>query len=456
MTPQPLTNETDAITYVFRSLAASDWQRRGLDEDTRDLTPTRRLLNLLDLPGQRREYAVVTGSKGKGSVTAITARLLRALGHRTGMVTSPHLTTYRQRFRIDGAMISEADLVRLINQLRPAIDRVQAELGPGQYLSPQGIFLALALTWFDEQDVTAAVIEVGRGGRYDDNSLVPNMLSLFTPIILEHTRYLGSTVARIAWHKAGIIKPHSYAYSLPQSADVMDVIRTEAESKDAVFEWLAPRDMGQMVEPLPDGQRVDFGRYGVVDLPLLGHYEIDNASLAIWAAGNMHGRLGSTIKHGEANYVQRIRAGLESVLWPGRCQQMQTAPRVYVDGSINPHSAARYLDSVRDRLTPPVVGVLAVPADRDLAGVCAVLAPACDTLILTATARNVAISFRAPDDALAIARRYHHDVRYAPTVAEAHAQATARAGEAGSVLMALAQPAIGDLMAVYGEDYAQI
>jgi dihydrofolate synthase / folylpolyglutamate synthase len=187
-------NETEAITYVFNSLASTDWRNRGLDEETRDLKPTQTLLERTGLlRTSRREYAVVTGSKGKGSVAAFTARLLQSLGHRVGLVTSPHLTTYRQRFRVNGRMISEADLVRLISELAPDVDAVQANLPSGRYLSPQGIFLAVALRWFDELNVSAAVIEVGRGGRFDDNALVPNMLSLFTPIVLEHTRYLGSS-----------------------------------------------------------------------------------------------------------------------------------------------------------------------------------------------------------------------------------------------------------------------
>ena len=127
----PFTNETDAITYVFQSLANSNWRTRGLDEDTRDTMPTARLLQQLGLPGKRREYVVITGSKGKGSVAAITAKLLESLGHTAGLITSPHLTTYRQRFRVNGRMISEDDLVRLVNQLQPTIDAVLATLPAG-------------------------------------------------------------------------------------------------------------------------------------------------------------------------------------------------------------------------------------------------------------------------------------------------------------------------------------
>lgn len=451
-------NEYEAISYVFQSIARINYQQRGLDEHTRDITPTKRLLAALNLPDKSMEYVVVTGSKGKGSVSAITAKLLSSLGHKVGLVTSPHLNTYRQRFRINGRMISESSLVRLMDQLAPTIDKITASLNENQYLSPQGIFLALALTWFQEQDVSAAIIEVGRGGRFDDNALVPNMLSLFTPILLEHTRYLGDSVERIAWHKAGIIEPHSYAYSLPQTPEVMTVLRKEAELQEATLEWLAPMDLAQYVRDTEKGMIINFGRYGEIELPLFGRYEIDNASLAVWAAGNVHNRLNMKprIAHSSPEYVERIRHGLETVIWPGRAQKMQDAPQVFVDGAINVHSAKSYIESVKGRLSDPVVVVLAVPVDRDMDAVYREFAPLSKTLVLTRTDRNVTIHF--PDEATArpIAEQYYADVIYTHSVEDAVTVAREKAGEQGTVVMSIAQPAIGDLMTVYDKIYEQI
>lgn len=455
------TTETDAVTYIFNSLAATNWRSRGLDEDTRDTTPTEKLLAIHGLLNTRREYAVVTGSKGKGSITTITANLLRHLGHTVGTITSPHLVSYRERIRVNGKAIPLDDFLRLTNWLAPTINSLQSTLSDDKYLSPQGIFLAMALKWFDENGVTAAVIEVGRGGRFDDNALVPNTLSLFGPIILEHTRYLGPTVERIAWHKAGIIKPHSYAYSLPQSPQVMDVLRTEAETLNAEFEWLAAMDMGRCVSITESGVRMELGRYGEVHLPLMGLYEIDNASLAVWAAGNIHARLAG-VSHNSDDYVKRIRAGLETVVWPGRCQKMQESPAVYVDGAINVRSVNLFLDSVRDRLTAPVITVAVVPLDRDYRAVYEALAPVSDTMIFSRTARNITINF--PDESLALstmrevlqAQGRDMPLAYAPDVEAAVALAVERAGANGTVLMAIAQPAISDVMLLYGLTFEQI
>lgn len=453
--------ETDAVTYIFSSLASFNWKYRGLDEETRSTAPTQRLLEMHNLLASRREYAVVTGSKGKGSVTMFTGQLLRHLGHTVGTITSPHLVSYRERIRVNGRAISTEDFLRLTDYFAPSIDEITASLAENQYLSPQGIFLAMALKYFDEQGVNAAVIEVGRGGRFDDNALVPNMLSLFTPIILEHARYLGPTVERIAWHKAGIIKPASYAYSLPQSPAVMEVLGREAEAVGASFDFIVRNDMAYPIASVPEGFRVNFGRYGEVTLPFYGRYEIDNASLAVIAAGNMHARLGG-VPHASPEYVQRIRAGLESLKWPGRCQKLQDVPAIYIDGAINTMSVQILLESLKDRLSAPVIVITAVPLDRDYPAVYRQLAAVADEIVITGTTRNVTINF--PDETLAravmqealidVARQI--PIHYTSHVKQALEVAAERAGTQGTVIMAVAQPVIGDTFEHYGLLYEQL
>lgn len=162
------------------------------------------------------------------------------------------------------------------------------------------------------------------------------------------------------------------------------------------------------------------------------------------------------IKHGTAEYIARIKQGLETVFWPGRCQKLQDAPAVYIDGAINPLSAKSFVDSVRDFLTQPVVAILAVPKDRDLAGVCKIFAQISDTIILTETERNIAIPFPNPDEALAVVRTYHQQVYYSPNVASAIDLAKQHATRDGTVLMSVAQPAIGDAMAYYNLTFDRI
>lgn len=455
MTMQRFTSEAEAVTYIFRSLRKLRDVDRGPDELSRDTTPTRRLISdagLLDAP---REYAVVTGSKGKGSTTLMTAKILQHLGHTVGMITSPHLVSYRERIRVNGRAIPVEDFTRILSELAPAIDEIEAGLSEMQYFSPQGIFLALALRWFDEQRVNAAVLEVGRGGRFDDIAVVPNRLSLFTPILLEHPHQLGPTLDRIAWHKAGIIKPHSYAYSVPQPVEVLDILQAEADVEDAEFAWIMPADMGHFVRATRTGIRMALTRYGEIDLPMLGRYQIDNATLAVQGAGNMHARLPG-ISHGSEAYVAAVKSGLGASVWPGRLQKLQSAPDVYIDGAIHADSARSFAASVQDRLHGTVISVVGVPEDKDYEGVFSALGPLSEMLIVTETARNISLHFPPPDTALEVARRFCEDVRYAPNLNVALGTALPMAGEDGVVLIAGTLSLVADAIERWGFSYEQI
>ncbi len=441
-------DEGEAVTYIFRSMRKLRGQTRGLDENTRDVGPTRRLMHAHNLLTTPREYAVVTGSKGKGSTTVITAKLLQHLGHTVGTITSPHMISWRERIRVNGQAIPEVDLLRILDDIAPTVDEIEDSLAENQYFSPQGIFLAVALKWFDEQNVKAAVLEVGRGGRFDDIAVVPNKLSMFTPIMLEHPDYLGGTVERIAWHKAGIIKPYSYAYSTPQAPEVLDMLQREADAVAAEFNWIAPADMGHYVETTNKGIRMEMGRYGIVTLSLMGRYQIPNATLAVIGAGNIHARLDG-IPHASREYVERIRAGLLDVHWPGRCQKLQDHPAVYLDGAINAESAASLVESLKDRLHKPVVSILGVPDDKDYRGVYATLGAVSDAIILTETARNPSLHFLPQNEAVAAAQPHNSDVRYAKTLSDAVEQAKAKTGETGTILIVGTQSIVAEALALW-------
>jgi len=450
-------SEYEAFEFIFRTLSQRNetHEPRGLDEISRTIDPTRQLLLAAGLPKKKREYAVVTGSKGKGSTAVIAAKLLQALGHKTGLVTSPHLVSWYERIRIDGQAIPKDDFLRILWHLKPFIEAEEQRLVDKQYISPQGIFLLIALQWFDEHGVSAAVLEVGRGGRFDDMALVPNMVSIFTPIFKEHTRYLGDSLERIAWHKAGIITQGSYVYSVAQEPAVLEVIKKEADVRDAEFFWFSQRDMGQYLGDTPDGIRFRLQRYGELELPLLGRYQIANATLAVQAVGNMHSRL-QGIAHGSEEYVKRIGEGLARVRWPGRLQKLQDNPAVYVDGAINVHSAQNFLESLRNRLTQPLISIAGVPEDRDYDGVYKILAQKSNALILTETDVHPTIHFPDAQIALDSARQYLDDVGHIPTLPQALESAYQKAGATGTILLAVAQPLVGEAMLIWQVETEQI
>ncbi len=442
-------NEEDAITYIFRSMRAKvDATTRAPDDISRSVAPTRRLISLANLLGQHREYVVVTGSKGKGSTSAITAKLLQHLGHTVGLLTSPHMVDWYERIRVNGRMIPAQDFYRILSDLSPYIDQIEASLAEGQYFSPQGIFLAIALRWWDEQHVNVAVCEIGRGGRYDDVAVVPNELSLFTPIMLEHVNQLGPTLERIAWHKAGIVKPGGYAYSVPQAPEVLDVLQAEAEAQGTEFAWIAPMDMGEYVSSTPDGILMRLGRYGEMKLSFLGRHQVENATLAVQGAGNVHGRLAGA-SHQSQEYIDAIRAGLADVRWPGRLQRIDEHPAIWLDGATTVVAARSMLASLDQWLTRPLISIVATPIDRDYQGVYAVFGAVSDAIILTENHISQNVRFPAQDVALAAARQHNPDVSFAPELRQALDLARAKAGTEGTILIGAALPVVAEALQIW-------
>ncbi len=441
-----------AIRYLFRTRRRLDVAPRGLDEYTRDVTPTRILLERANLLAGERDYAVVTGSRGKGSVTAIMAKLLEALGHRVGTITSPHLLHWNERIRVDGRMVPTGDFLRILNDLQPLIDATTVDLGPAQYLSPQGIFLAIALRHFAETSVDVAVLEVGRGGRFDDIAVVPNKLSVFAPIMLEHTALLGGTLERIAWHKSGIIKPGSAAISLPQAPAVIDELRREADQKKATLTLLSDGDLAHWIADSPGGQLICLPPYGELLLPLLGRYQIENTALAIRAVGLLERGIDAL----PDDYIEAIRRGLGKVKWLGRVQKLDRQPVVYVDGAITVPSAQSFVASIERRLSEPVVSILGIPRDRDFAGVYQVMATVSRALIITETDINPSTHFPTKDEALGAADALVEESHFAEDLPEALQIARRLAGESGTILLAVSLMLVGECMLIWDVDTTAI
>ncbi len=444
----------DAMQYIFQSRRRLDREPRGFDEDTRDISLTRRILADANLLDESREYVIVTGSRGKGSVTSIMAKLLQTLGHQVGMLTSPHLVHWNERIRINGQMIPTDDFLRILSNLRPTIDRVTQGLSDLQYLSPQGIFLAIALAWFNENDVNIAVLEVGRGGRFDDVSVVPNQLAVFTPFMLEHTALLGETLERIAWHKAGITPDSGFALTVPQSSEAMTVLQQEADKHSTTLTTLAPETTAQLIEDRPDGQVIQLERYGELFLPLLGRYQISNASLAIHAVEIIHTQL-----HGlflSPDYLQTIREGLAQVKWLGRSQQLGENPLIYIDGAITVESATSFLAGVRPNLKFPIITIVGVPIDRDYEGVYRVMGEVSQSLIITENDINPKTKFPAREDAIATAQTICDDVYYTKNLPEALDIARKKAGTDGTILLVGSLMLIGECMLIWEIDTATI
>jgi dihydrofolate synthase / folylpolyglutamate synthase len=341
-----------ALDYLYSYI---DPARAGPAPDPAvNLRRTHALLLALGSPHESLRCVVVAGTKGKGSVCAMLESIARAAGLRTGLWTSPHLHSYRERIQVDRCLISEEDLVRLVVAWRPAIE--DAARGPDGPPSTFAIGMALALCYFVEQRVDLAVIEVGLGGRYDSANVLTPLLSVITSISYDHILFLGATLGRIAWEKAGILKPGVPGVTIEQHPEAQQVIAQVAAEVGAPLAVVRGQPAMSSEAPAPRQLVIRDAASA-----LAGTFQRDNTRLAHGAAILLR-EVGLPIDD------QAIAHGLASTHWPARFEVVDGAPPVVIDGAHNGDSMRRLVESLRltfpDR---PVVLVFGSSRDKDLA-----------------------------------------------------------------------------------------
>ncbi len=328
----------DALTYIY---SFTDYEKRGFAiyaPEFYSLDRVHRLLSLLGNPHHKFRSVHIAGTKGKGSTAAMIESALRAAGHATGLYTSPHLHTFRERIQAHGSPIPEAGVVRLVDAMRCLLDQV-----PG--ITTFEVMTALALAWFADQEIEWAVLEVGLGGRLDATNAVTPIVSVITPISLDHTAILGDTLAQIASEKAGIIKNSVPVVSAPQTVEALDVIQAASEKMGAPLVLVGRDWTWQGGRADLDGQalRIRDQHDGGFDvwLPLLGAHQAVNAATAV-AALDLVSWAGARVD------ITAIREGLRTVQWPGRFEVLSRAPLLVVDSAHNGDSARKLMIALKE------------------------------------------------------------------------------------------------------------
>lgn len=389
----------EAVPYIYSSLLkAKPFQLEENDAVTRAPHLTKELLSCLNLIPSRDKVILVTGSKGKGSTSRMIAAILRKMGLRVGLFTSPHLIDYNERIRVNGKAISDEAFLTFLNQHVPIIDRIAESIeNPQHYLGPTGILLSIALAHFQSEETDINVIEIGRGGTYDDTNVLENKWAVVSKVMEEHLGFLGHSLEDIVRHKVGIVKECTeYAVIGKQSEDAL-VMMEEMIGKSAIFygEDYKPLNVSGNLKGSTFTLQTKFGRYDDLSLPLLGSFQVENAALAIQACGTVIG---------EALPGDILKEALQELRWPGRLEVVAENPTVVLDGSINRVSAA-FLKEVLPLVdSRKVATIIAVPSNKDYEGVIQVCSEFSDILVVT-TPDNSHKKF--PDDALAVARKYH-------------------------------------------------
>ena len=332
-----------------------DWPYRRFS-----LAPIRALLERLGSPEHRLEVLHVAGSKGKGSTALLAEALLREAGLRTGTFTSPHLVSWTERFRIDGAPVGETALAAAVDRVRPEVEALHA----GDVNEAPTFFdatTATAFLLFAEAAVERAVVEVGLGGRLDSTNACEPAVTCVTSIELEHTDRLGDTLAAIAGEKAGILKPGVPAVvgALPDEA--LDVVLRRAAEVEAPVAVL-----GREIRIEVEAQGALASRVRVVDgdldvrfeLPLPGSAAPANAALALACVRRCTELSADPLREVAERAFANARL-------PGRIEVVEREPAVIVDAAHTPASA-RALARVLDAIGRPVHLVLSVSGDKDL------------------------------------------------------------------------------------------
>jgi dihydrofolate synthase/folylpolyglutamate synthase len=281
------------------------------------------LMFSLGNPQEELRFVHVAGSNGKGSVCAMLSSILTATGYRTGLYTSPHLLRVNERIKIDGADISDEDLIRTAEQVKAAVEQMDDK--PTEF----EVITAMAFLFFRQQKCDIVVLEVGLGGRLDATNVIPvPELAVIMNIGLEHTEVLGDTLQEIAVEKAGIIKRGGSVVFYPQLPSVESVFEEACAQRNATFVRADTSDVLAREQSL-EGSVFDWKQQKKLRINLLGRHQIWNAAVALSAVEQLRAR-------GWGIREDAVRNGLVNTKWPARLEILNEAPLFILDGAHNP------------------------------------------------------------------------------------------------------------------------
>ena len=321
------------------------------------------LLEALGNPHRAGSFVHVAGTNGKGSTSAMIEAGLRASGARTGLYTSPHLSEPTERIRIAGAPISRRQFASAFDTVHSTAERLLDAHGLDLHPTYFETVTAMAFLSFRDAGVDQVVLETGLGGRLDATNVVCPALCVITPLDLDHQQFLGDTIERIASEKAGIFKPGVPAILAEQSPAAAAVLRSHAQGPCV---WTQDHPIRNL-QLDARGSRFQLDREQIV-CPLAGEHQVENAHTAALALGELG--------------VSPL--GIAATVWPGRLEQVSTAPEIILDGAHNPagiRALVTYIERFYAHRT--IVLVFGVMQDKAVSEMAQMLFPLAHQLILT-------------------------------------------------------------------------
>jgi dihydrofolate synthase/folylpolyglutamate synthase len=374
MSDSPVAEPVQSYADVERALVAR-WPETRLEPS---LDRIEAFTELLGDPQRTYPVLHLTGTNGKTSTSRMIDTLVRTAGLRTGRFTSPHVESMTERISLDGEPLTEDQFVHAYRDVE-ALARLVDE-DSAHPLSFFEMVVGMAYATFADAPVDAAVVEVGMGGSWDATNVADATVAVLLPVAVDHSSYLGARPVDIAREKVGIIKPGSTVVSAVQAPEVAAVIAERAaevgatvlwEGQDFGVEYRVPAVGGQMLRLR--GLRAE---YDEVFLPLYGAHQGQNASVALAA---VEAFLGEEPLEGDL-----VREAVEQVTSPGRLEVIRRSPTIVLDAAHNPHGARAAADALEDSFAlDPLIGVIAVMADKDYEGLLAAFEPVLAAIVCT-------------------------------------------------------------------------
>ena len=397
----------DAMEFLLQAVDYEKLSDYKYDTSGFNLKKMDAMLSTLGDPHKDGKYVHIAGTKGKGSTAIMVASVLKECGLKTGLFTSPHLMYLGERIQVNGKAISQKMLIRLINKLKPYIERERLK---DISLSPTffEIVTAIALIFFKHKKVDISVLEVGMGGRLDSTNVVLPQVSIITTLEYDHTDKLGHTLKKIAYEKAGIIKDGVPVVSSMQEKEALSVILKTCKKKKSHLHIVGKDIVINNIEKHKKngiyGSVFDVktwrNKYNDIFLPVLGRHQVENCAVAIGAL--------EVLSENKAIKIDKdmIQGALTKVKCPARIEIISRKPLTILDTAHTVSSMKLLVETIKGNFSfNKLIIVLGLSADKDIEGILREIVCVADELIFTRTGNP---REAAPKQLAEIAKKQYH------------------------------------------------
>lgn len=390
-------------------------------------------------PQNDLKFIHIAGTNGKGSILAMVSETLTACGYKTGRYISPTISDYRERFQINGRMISKRALCEYVERVKNVCDAM-AEEGLS-HPTPFEFETALGFLYFKEKKCDVVVLETGMGGKTDaTNVITTTMISVFASISMDHMQFLGNTLTKIVRVKAGIIKEGAQVVSAWQEPEAEAVIREECRKKGAPLR-IADPERAKLSGASGQGLRLAYKDHKGMRLSLRGTYQLANAAAALEVLDCLRESFGYHLPE------EKVKEAFAGISWHGRFEKIAKKPDFYIDGAHNEAAAKSLADTIEFYFTnKKIIYIMGVLKDKEYEKIIQATCPYADSIITVKTPRND----RAMDayELAQAAAAYHGRVTAADSLEEAVEMAYLIAGDDAVIIAFGSLSYLGELTAI--------